>query len=191
MVFGLFRRKTAADAVAAQLPVAAPPTTTANYPEPPTPDLPVPITPPAAKPPLWQDVAYGMTPGEVRRTRPEAVPSIDARLLGDGTASLLQIPSLQLAGHDYSVQFYFKDGGLTQVTIATNGGPSAADFDGIANALRLRYGREVAFKDSPDSFSTGEWLSADGINVSLVFHGAIGCLNINFQYRYAKAAMQL
>lgn len=89
------------------------------------------------------------------------------------------------------MQFYFRRGRLTQVTIATNGCPSAADFDGIANALRLRYGREVTFKDSPDGFSTGEWLSADGVNVSLVFHEAIGCLNVNFQYRYAEAAMQL
>ena len=186
MVFGLIRR------VLGGTPGADTP---ASSPGMPSPDggnaLPVPRAPPAAGPLLWQDVAYGMSVEDVRATRPDAVLSKDAQRLHDGASSMLKIPSLRLADHDYSVLFYFRGGGLTQVTIATNGGPSVADFEGITNALRLRYGREVAFKDSPDSFSTGEWLSGDGTNVSLVFHEEIGCLNVNFQYRYADAAAQL
>lgn len=195
MMFGLFRRKLPADTAAAAVSAPAPPATCGQDPAPPTPDgtgaLPVSIAPQAAGPALWQDVAYGMTLEEVRGTRVDAIASTDTRRLHDGALSLLQIPSLELAGHAYSVHFYFKDDRLTQVTIATNGSPSIADFQGIVNALRLRYGREVAFKNSPDSFSTGEWLSADGTNVVLVFHEEISCLNINFQYRYAAAAMQL
>lgn len=78
MVFGLFRRRPAAEVAAAPVPVPAPPASSARDLARPVPDdagtVLVPVAPEANGPPLWQDVAYGMTPDEVRRTRPEAVP---------------------------------------------------------------------------------------------------------------------
>lgn len=187
MVLGLFRRRGAETEAA--------PTSSELRPEA-TQDsdmVPVPVArrPEAPSPLLWQNTAYGMTVEEVLATRPDAAPSGDRQMLHNGAVSELRIPTLRLAEHDYSVLFYFLHGSLSQVTIATKGGPTLNDFHAVANALRLRYGREVSFKENPTSFSTGEWLSADGINVVIAFHGEIDCLNINFQYRYADAATQL
>ncbi|MFD1787522.1 hypothetical protein ACFSC3_08055 [Sphingomonas floccifaciens] len=120
MVFSLFRRRPAA----ATAPAPAPSSEAEHGPVPRASDgaeaLPNSVVAQAVGPLLWQDVAYGMTPDQVRATRPEAIPSVDARTLADGASSLLRIPSLELAGHDYSVHFYFRNGSLTQVTIATN-----------------------------------------------------------------------
>jgi hypothetical protein len=188
MVFGLFRR-------AAKAAYEAPlPTTIVPMPHP-APD--VPAAPPTirptteAAPVLWQGTAYGMTIEDVRRIRPDAVASTDDRRLGDGTVCMLEIVPLRLAAHDYSVLFYFRNSTLSQVTIATNGSPAFSDFHDMVNALRLRYGTEVEYKVVPDGFCTGEWLAADGVNVTIVFQAAIECLNVNFQYRYGHAAMQL
>jgi hypothetical protein len=187
MVFGLFRRagRTAAPPPSAAI-VAMPP---------PASDVPValPTTRPATGigPVLWQGTAYGMTMEDVRRIRPDAVVSTDDRRLGDGTACMLEIVPLRLGAHDYSVLFYFREMALTQVTISTNGDPAFGDFQDMVNALRLRYGTEVEYRVVPDGFCTGEWLAADGVNVTAVFQAAIGCLNVNFQFRYGHAAMQL
>jgi len=140
---------------------------------------------------LWQNVRYGMMRDEVSSVRPDAVRIAEGDRLRDGATSELSIPRLKLGTHYFSVQFFFRDSQLTQVTIATNGGPNLADFRDLAGALRLRYGQEVEMKESPDSFSTAEWLSLDGVNVSLVCFPAAGVLNVNFQYRYADAAGQL
>ena len=52
-------------------------------------------------------------------------------------------------------------------------------------------GREVQMKASQDSFSSAEWLSADGTNISLICQRNVDCLNVNFQYCYADAVRQL
>lgn len=189
MAFGIFRRRghnAAPKPASAALTLPDAPVSTLQQ-------ATVPVAQRPIEPPpfLWQDVAYGMTVSEVLATRLDAIASGNPQRLNDGAVSDVWIPSLSLADRDYSVLFYFKDSFLSQVTIATNGGPTAADFHAVTNALRLRYGREVSFKENASSFSTGEWLSADGINIVVVFHDAIECLNINFQYRYANAATQL
>ena len=155
MVFGLFRRRNSqdttsvvSDAYAERAAIVAPATDL-------TPAVAQPIE---LGPILWQNAAYGMTPQQVLETRADAERSGSPQRLHDGATSDLQICQLRLADHDYSVQFYFKNGHLTQVTIATCGGPTMSDFDAITNALRLRYGREVEFKKDASSFSTGEWL---------------------------------
>jgi len=158
---------------------------------------PVPVAVPDAAqfeelgPALWQDIRFGMTLAEVRAARSGAVPPSDDNRLGDGTAAELEIPLLRLADHDFRVLIYARSGRVTQVTIATLGGPTQDDFVKLTGALRLRYGQEVEMNDNPDSMSHAEWLSADGINVSLVCFPAAGILNVNFQNRYSDAARQL
>ena len=105
------------------------------------------------------------------------------------------IDNLQLAGHDYVVQFYFKDNGLQQITVTSNGGAMLGDLYGLRDALRLKYGEETSSTGDPTeelSLSTTNWLSADGTNISLVY-GDIGevLLKINFQYTLADVARQL
>ncbi|MXO98308.1 hypothetical protein GRI97_04835 [Altererythrobacter xixiisoli] len=185
MVFGLFKKGTSGAAKPDQ-PVSSSSPATAL-----APTIPDETRLTQLGPVLWQNVRYGMTAAEVKAVRPEVRSSVKADKLHDGSTADLSIPHLKLGSHDYSVEFYFKGGTLTQVTIATNGGPTLGDFRDISNALRLRYGAEVEMDESPDSFSTAEWLSSDGINVNLVFHAGIDCLNVNFQHRYASAASQL
>lgn len=140
---------------------------------------------------LWQEVRYGMTPGEVAGVRSDATRSPQDHKLHDGATAQLIIPHFRLGGHDYSVLFYFKGETLTQVTVKTNGGPKLSDFHDLVGALRLRFGQEVQMRMSHDSFSSAEWLSADGTNISLICEPNIDCLNVNFQYRYADTARQL
>lgn len=182
MVFGLFRRNPKLETPDADAPVAATSL--------------VPVVPDEARlaqlgPILWQDVRYGMTLGELAGVQSDAVRSPQDHKLHDGATAQLVIPHLRLGGHDYAVLFYFKGGALTQVTVKTNGGPELSDFHDLVGALRLRYGQEVQMKVSHDSFSSAEWLSNDGTNISLICHAEIDCLNVNFAYRYADAAKQL
>jgi len=184
MVFGLFRKNAKSEPPKAESLVAAPITSL------------VPVVPDESRlaqlgPILWQDVRYGMTPGEVAGVRSDATRSPQDQRLHDGATAQLIIPHFRLGGHDYSVLFYFKGGTLTQVTVKTNGGPELSDFHDLVGALRLRYGQEAQMKVSHDSFSSGEWLSAEGTNISLICQPNIDCLNVNFQYRYADAARQL
>lgn len=182
MVFGLFRKNAKPEMLVADAPVTA----TSLVPAFPDEDRLAQLGPI-----LWQDVRYGMTPGEVAGVRSDAVRSPQDHKLHDAATAQLFIPHLRLGGHDYAVLFYFKENTLTQVTVKTNGGPELSDFHDLLGALRLRYGQEVEMKESHDSFSSAEWLSNDGTNISLICHPEIGCLNVNFQYRYANAARQL
>ena len=184
MVFGLFRKNAKSELPKAETLVAAPITSL------------VPVVADGSRlaqlgPVLWQDVRYGMTPGEVTGVRSDATRSPQDQRLHDGATAQLIIPHFRLGGHDYSVLFYFKGGTLTQVTVKTNGRPELSDFHDLVGALRLRYGQEVQIKVSHDSFSSAEWLSADGTNISLICQPDIDCLNVNFQYRYADAARKL
>lgn len=140
---------------------------------------------------LWQNVAYGMPLEEVRGARPDAVLNDDPQTLHDGARSELVIPEFELASHSYSVQFYLKQGRLTQVTISSNGEPTIADFREVAAALRAKYGDELEYRESESSFSTAQWLAPTGVNVSLAFLAAIDCFNINFQLRLAETASKL
>lgn len=183
MVFGFFKRGHRLEPVVAE-PVMAEPATAVVLINPE-------VQPINLGPILWQDVRYGMTMEEVQQIRPDAIRSADGEAIADGSMAELKIPHLQLGAHNYAALFYMKGGYLTQVTIRTNGGPKWVDFNDITNALRLRYGREVRIKESLDGLSVGEWLSADGINITLVFQATIDLLNVVFQYRYADAARQL
>jgi len=140
---------------------------------------------------LWQDIRFGMSLSEVRAIRPEVVRPTDDTRLGDGTMAELEIPRLRLADHDYRVLIYARAERVVQVTISTLGGPTQYDFQQLTGALRLRYGQEVEMNEDPDGLSSAEWLSPEGINVSLVCFPGAGILNVVFQNRYSEAARQL
>lgn len=142
-------------------------------------------------PVLWQGAAYGMMISEVRNACPDTVPSHDPQKLNDGSYSLLTIPNIEIAEHDYAVQFYFNDDRLTQVTIATNGDPDINTFRSVAVALRAKYGPELAYRETEDSFSTADWIASNGVNISIACHEVYGLLNINFQLQVATAASKL
>lgn len=191
MVFGLFRKKSSPSAIAAEALRSVSSGDDHSTRNAPGRDLTVNADHDEVGPFLWQDVAYGMTFETVRSIRPDAIAKHNVRKLEDGAMSGLAIPHLNLAGHDYTVLFYFRNNRLTQVTIATNGNPTMVDFEAVTGALRLRYGREVEYTEVNDGLSKGEWLSTDGINVWLVCWPDVGILNINFQNRYSDAALQL
>ncbi len=140
---------------------------------------------------LWQDIRFGMSLSEVRAIRPEVQRPTDDSRLADGTMAELEIPRLRLADHDYRVLIYARAGRVVQVTISTLGGATQRDFQQLTGALRLRYGQEVEMKEDPGGFSTAEWLSPEGINVSLVCFSGAGILNVVFQNSYSETARQL
>lgn len=142
-------------------------------------------------PVLWNGFRFGMSVDDVLQLDPTLIPPEDDSILGDGTPALLMKSPMELGGHEYRVLFYFKVGVLTQITFSTLGGATLHDFHNVTGALRLKYGREVEMNECPDSFSSAEWLSSDGINISLVCYPAAEILNINFQKRYSDAAGKL
>lgn len=142
-------------------------------------------------PVLWNGFCFGMSIDDVVRLDRTLTTPDDDNILGDGTPALLTKSPMELGGHEYRVLFYFKGGLLKQITFSTLGGPTLHDFHSVTGALRLKYGREVEMSETPDSFSSAEWLSSDGINISLVCYSAAEILNINFQNRYSDAAGKL
>ena len=142
-------------------------------------------------PVLWGEAASGMTLVEIRAIYPHAESRTPTDRLADGAACELVIPHLEIAAHDFSVEFYFKDDKLGQVTIASNGGADVGTFRSIAVALRAKYGPELSYEEDDFGFSTADWIAQNGVNVGVVCYPGIGLLNIVFQTRLAADANKL
>lgn len=142
-------------------------------------------------PVLWQQAAYGMVLQEVVNAVPGVVETDGTSgRLENGATALLGLDDYIVGNHAYVVHFYFLDQRLVQVTVATKGGPSDADFEHIIIALRGRYGPELSL-EREGFFWTADWLSDAGTNINVTYGAGIDCLNINYQARLLQDVAKL
>lgn len=130
---------------------------------------------------------------EVRRTVPGVHTPSKPERLGDGTTEFLRLDDLRVVGHSFLAHFYFKGGGLVQVTLSLNGKNSFDTTVGVfrllSEPLRAKYGREVSSEDkrSPLNVVQSTWMSGR-TNISVLTMGIDpqdALLNVNYQTRIA------
>ena len=138
-----------------------------------------------------EEAGSGMSLAELAQAYPEAIANSSPDHLHDGSTGDVVIPHLEIAAHDFRVEFYFRDGRLVQVMIVSDGGPELEDFRAVASALRAKYGPEMEYEESDYGFSEASWFTEGQINIALVCYPAADCLNIVFQTRLAAEASKL
>ena len=102
---------------------------------------------------LWQNTEYGMSVDDVRKINNLAMP-IELNVksnLTDGSQKLLKINSIDIANHNFSVDFYFLQNKLTQVNLKLE--DKLQEFEGfhlfrnIFLSLVSKYGKEISRKE--------------------------------------------
>lgn len=149
---------------------------------------------------LWQGTKYQMSVQEVAAIHPAALFNKNPKALISGDLDLLNLPGINISGADFTARFYFKDDRLSQVTLGLeekSGFDRASSlFDGIAEAVRAKYGREQSTKNTGGQLMRSRqsnWQHGRvNINVILIaVAGADVMLNINYQVRVAQTADKL
>jgi hypothetical protein len=132
-----------------------------------------------------------MTLGQVKVAQPNATTPSEPSALADGAACSLAIPSVEVLGQDYQACFFFKNGGLVQVTLSALGDPSEPQFRDLVTGLRAKYGKELSLDFTAMGYDA-DWMTADGVNVSVVFFNKYGnLLNVNYQVRLKASSDRL
>jgi hypothetical protein len=149
---------------------------------------------------LWNKTNFGMTANDVKGVVPYAVPCSEAgNRLANGAVALLCKPNVLINHELFKAQFYFNGRGLIQVTLSLEGKHDFHNvrliFDGIADALRSKYGRELSLKYQSGLLNEaiGEWVSGR-TNINLLgfsVANAPATLNVNYQVRLAEDADKL
>lgn len=149
---------------------------------------------------LWNGTSYGMSPVRVKALMPKAFnPGDKGDTLQDGSIELLRLKNVELVGQSFTASFFFRESKLRQVTLSADGERSLDSrgntFDALAEALRVKYGKELNRSQTGTGLASIEasWQSGK-TNISL-FMMEIGSgqsiLNINYQVRLAAEASKL
>lgn len=135
---------------------------------------------------LWENLSVGMTPQEVLAAQPDARRSDTPSALANGATADLIIPHYSVGGEPHTLNFYFSNGGLVQVTATREGAADLSAAYRILAHLRAQYGPEHRLAE-PENASflrklEAEWIVGDAVNVGLVWIEDV-CLNVNHQAR--------
>lgn len=149
---------------------------------------------------LWQQSRHGMTAEQVREAFPDAVPAAITDRLRSGAVKLLEIRDYQIVGKSFDAGFFFLDGRLVQVTLKLKqAGPyrtAMVAFHSLADALRIRYGKEMSSKEEPGGLmgtAEAKWLSGR-TNITLICMGVgnnEAVMNLVYQVRLSEEADKL
>lgn len=148
---------------------------------------------------LWMNTASGMSIEEVKRLQPDAVDRAASpeRSLRTGAAERLVIEKFLIFDQPFQVQFYFKDDKLEQVTLSFKGAdlrderPSVDLYDRVTEALRSKYGPELAKERRRDSLGTSAsatWMSG---KTSIKMNLISGSIFVFYSTSLAKEADKL
>jgi hypothetical protein len=138
---------------------------------------------------LWGASRSGMTVEQVLGAVPGTArhdPS-PGESVGNATEQV-RGPVQTIAGEKFIPHFYFERGALVQVTLGLEGISDAYQafltFQGVADALRAKYGKELSLRQSSIGWD-GEWISSrTNISLALItIEGATPLLNIVYQTR--------
>ena len=98
---------------------------------------------------LWPGTTAGMSLAEVQKVFPDARESDNAGepAAGRGT-ELLALDQTLIAGHRFSVKFFFKAERLVHVALAETGEIPMKEFEKFHGLLRAKYGMEESMQSS-------------------------------------------
>ena len=152
------------------------------------------------RPPLWQDVRYGMTEAELREAIPGTRRSPDPEPLRNGARVLLVLGDVEILDRRFTAKFYFLHDTLHQVTLSMTPTPSGSAgeiaFRDFRTALGVRYGAEADTRSAKDARGTllaSTWIHGP-TNIELVFLSVAGepeYFNIVYQARLGVEAAKL
>jgi hypothetical protein len=98
---------------------------------------------------LWPGTTAGMSLEEVRKLFPEAHEADPAAELPAGRGTeLLELDQTVIAGHRFTVKFFFKHELLVGVALAETGEIVMKDFEMFRDLLRRKYGLEYSTTSS-------------------------------------------
>lgn len=98
---------------------------------------------------LWPGTTAGMKLEEVRKVFPEAHdPETAAELPAGKGTELLDLDETEIAGHKFSVKFFFKEEQLVHVALSETGAVPLREFEKFRDLLRAKYGLENATTSS-------------------------------------------
>ena len=98
---------------------------------------------------LWPGTAAGMSLEEVRKLFPEAHEADPAAELPAGRGTeLLDLDQTVIAGHRFTVRFFFKNELLVAVALVETGEILMKDFEMFRDLLRRKYGLEYSTTSS-------------------------------------------
>ena len=94
---------------------------------------------------LWPGTVAGMTVDQVQREFPAAhVPEAPTELPNDRGVELLELDEAVVAGHSFTVRFFFKERQLSHVALGETGEIPAKEFEKFRILLRGKYGLEYS-----------------------------------------------
>jgi len=98
---------------------------------------------------LWPGTTAGMTVEEVKKVFPDAhAPEAENVLPAGRGTELLELDETVIAGHQFKVGFFFKEGRLVLVALAEAGEIPVKDFEKFRDLLRTKYGLEYSTRNS-------------------------------------------
>ena len=158
------------------------------------------ISVPAEAQSLWGGTTSGMNPSQITEVVKGSRLIQDGDTLGSGARELIRFDDLSVVNESFKVQFYFLKQKLTQVTLSLNGERSFSStllvFDSLADALRLKYGKEIS--GSIDNRSILKKAEANWVNgrtninlLVLTVGNSPAILNLNYQTRLSGESDKL
>jgi hypothetical protein len=149
---------------------------------------------------LWDGTSYGMSKDDVLKVVPGARIINDGDSLAGGAKELIRAEHIKIVNELFNAKFFFFRNKLDQVTLSLRDKAPFHKFliifNSLTEALRSKYGSELAFKIDKISLlkrAEATWMvGKTNINVLAMTvgdHPAI--LNINYQIRISKDAEKL
>ena len=115
---------------------------------------------------LWRGTSVGMTVEQVKAIIPDAVTPGDPSKLAGGATEALRLPGVEVAKIPFDAAFYFKDGGLRQVSLAVSDRSfkdSLERFTAVRKHLTDEYGKEDSARSNSGTVNIeeAEWVRGD------------------------------
>lgn len=150
---------------------------------------------------LWQEYAAGMSAAQVEAIAKSAVAVDDPRaVLPSGARTKLKIPSMEIAGLNFEVNFMFMGDKLSDVQLFHRADQDSsvgrASYTQLLSALRAKYGQELV-RDGSDSpifgWNGSNTWSSGGTTIRLLgyIRPSSTTVIIGYSVRLAKDAEKL
>lgn len=150
---------------------------------------------------LWGPTKVGMSPEEVVSAVKGAKRVAEGTHISKGGVELVRATNFKLVDANWTQRFYFRDGGLIQVTFSLDGefsfSAATSIFKSLVEVLRARYGPELAMEVNEGGLlktASADWIDGRtniGLLAMAVGSSEDAMLNLVYQNRIAAEADKL